>query len=255
MNVRWAKRLRETVEVRQEDLEGFECIQLPVDAVMEREESAFLREKETLLSQGVSFEVFESPLPRGVQVTERGFNMYSWTEYLHTAIRRIAALGCKVLVWGDGRSRILPIEGEVSTLKEQFYQLVFLLCKISERYNITICLEPLSDRRTNFLNSLQETVDCFSLIGSPNLSLAIGLRSLVELSVNFTDLLIYKDSIAHIHVENPTQAHEMTSPRLTDGYDYSPFFNAVREIQYSGVLSLPSDADETALLYCKKLWE
>jgi sugar phosphate isomerase/epimerase len=255
MNVRWAKRLRETVEVRQEDLEGFECIQLPVDAVMEREESAFLREKETLLSQGVSFEVFESPLPRGIQVTERGFNMYSWTEYLHTAIRRIAELGCKVLVWDDGRSRILPIEGEVATLKEQFYQLVFLLCEISARYHITICLEPLSERRTNFLNSLKETVDCFSLIGSPNLSLAIGLRSLVELSVNFTDLLSYKDSIAHIHVENPTQAHEMTSPRSTDEYDYAPFFNAVQGIQYSGVLSLPSDADETALLYCKKLWE
>ena len=96
--------------------------------------------------------------------------------------------------------------------------------------------------------------DCFSLIGSPNLALTIGLRSLVELSVDFADLLSYKDSIAHIHVENPTQSHEMTSPRVTDGYNYAPFFSAVRDMQYAGVLSLPPDADETALLYCKKLW-
>ena len=254
MSVRWAKQLREIVEVGQADFEGFDCIQLPVDAVMQQEESAFLRDKDTLLSQGVAFEVFEFPLPRGIQVTERGFNMYSWTEYLHTAVRRIAELGCKALVWSDGRSRVLPLEGEASTLKEQFYQLVFLLCEIAERYDITVCLEPLSDRRTNFLNSLQETIDCFSVIGSPNLSLTIGLRSLVELSVNVADLRIYKDSIAHIHIENPDHSHEITSPRVTDDYDYAAFFKAVREIHYAGVLSLPYDADETALLYCKKLW-
>jgi len=254
MNIRWAKRLQGIADIRQEGLEGFDCVQLPVDAVMNQEEPAFLREKDTLLSQGVSCEVFEAPLPTGIQVTERGFNTYFWTEYLHTAVRRIAELGCKVLVWSDGRSRILPIEGEASTLKEQFYQLVFLLCNISKRYEITVCLEPLSERRTNFLNSLQETVDCFSVIGSPNLALTIGLRSLIELSVDFTDLLNYNNSIAHIHVENPTESHAMISPRVTDEYDYAPFFNTVRDMEYSGVLTLPSDADETVLQYCKKLW-
>ena len=254
MNVRWAKRLQEIADIRQKDLGGFDGVQLPVDAVMKQEESAFLQEKNSLLSQGFSFEVFESPLPAGIQVTERGFNTYFWTEYLHTAVRRIAEFGCKTIVWSDGRARILPLEGEASTLKEQFYQLVFLLCDISKKYDITVCLEPLSERRTNFLNSFQETVECFSVIGSPNLAMAIGLRSLVELSVDFKDLLSYKDMIAHIHIENPTQLHEMASPRVADGYDYSPFFNAVREMQYTGALSLPSDADETALLYCKKLW-
>ena len=112
----------------------------------------------------------------------------------------------------------------------------------------------MSERRTNFLNSLQETVECFSVIGSPNLALTIGLRSLVELSVDFEDLITYKDSIAHIHVENPAQPYEMLSPRVADGYGYASFFNAVREMQYSGVLSLPPDADKTALLYCQKLW-
>ena len=193
MNVRWAKRLQRTEDIKREELEGFDGVQLPVEAVMNQEDSAFLEKKNTLLSQGFSFEVFESPLPAGIQVTERGFNTYFWTEYLHTAVRRIAELGCKVIVWSDGRARILPLEGEVSTLKEQFYQFVFLLCDISKQYDITVCLEPLSERRTNFLNSLQETVECFSVIGSPNLALTIGLRSLVELSVDFKDLMAYKD--------------------------------------------------------------
>ncbi len=255
MSVRWTKQLREIGDVGQGDLEGFDGIQLPVAAVMNREESVFRGEKDTLLAQGISFEVFESPLPAGIQVTERGFNTYFWTEYLHTAVRRIAELGCKALVWSDGRSRVLPLEGEASTLKEQFHQLVFLLCDISQRYDITVCLEPLSARRTNFLNSLQETVDCFAMIGSPNLALTIGLRSLVELSVDFTDLPIYKDSIAHIHVENPTQPHELTAPRAADGYDYAPFFKTLRDMQYAGVLSLPPDTDEAALRYCQKLWD
>jgi sugar phosphate isomerase/epimerase len=255
MNVRWAKQQQEIDQVSQHDPLGFESIQLPVDAVMKGEESDFLREKEILLSKGVSFEVFESPLPAGIQVTEQGFNMYSWTEYLHTAIRRIAELGCKVLVWNDGKTRILPFEGEKSSSREQFQQFVFLLCDISKQYNITVCLEPLSERRTNYLNSLEEATKCFTAIGSSNLSLTIGLRSLVELSINFTDLLSYKDAIAHIHVENPINALEMKSPCSTDGYDYAPFFSALRELQFSGVLSLPPDANGATLQYCKEFLE
>ncbi len=222
---------------------------------MQSKESDFLRVKEALLSQGVSFEVFDSPLPEGLQVTKLGFNLYSWSDYLNTAVERIAELGCKSLVWSDGKSRTLPVEGEKQRFKEQYYKLMHTLCSISEQYSITVCIEPLSQRRTNFLNTLGETMECFSKIGKPNLSLAIGLRNLIEMSVDFKDLMTFKESIGHIHIENPAYPMETKSPRSTDEYDYSPFFNAIREIQYSGVLSLPPDADKVSLQYCKDLLE
>lgn len=253
MNVRWAKQIQKITNINQNELGQFDCLQLPVDAVMGQNESDFLKKRSTLLEQGFCLEVFESPLPAGIQVTEQGFNTYLWTEYLHTALPRIAELGCKTLIWSDGEARILPIEGDVARLKEQFYQFIYLLCDISQRYGITVCLEPLDKQRTNFLNSIKETIDCISSIGSSNLALTIGLRSLVELSIDSKELVTYKNHIAHIHAENPSEAGTILSPRADDSYDYVSFFKTVKDISYSGVISLPSDADKTVLLHCKKL--
>ena len=253
MGVRWAKRVAGSAGLEAARREGFRCVRFPVGAIMGGDEASFPREKERLLAEGVSFEVFDSPLPDEVQVTERGFNLYSWTEYLTTALSRIAELGCKFLVWGDGRSRRLPLEGETAPLKEQFHQFLFLLCGLGERHGVTICLEPLGGRRTNFLNTPGEIVDCFSLLGKRNLALAVGLRDLYELQLDSSVLKDYGDKLAHLQIENPTQPLAAVSPRPSDGWDYSPFFRTLRDLNYAGVVSLPQDADAAALAYCDKL--
>jgi len=77
--------------------QGFQIVQLPVAEIMRLDDRAFRDVKIDLLESGLSFEVFESPLPEGVNTTERGFNIYAWIEYLKKAIGRISELGCKTL--------------------------------------------------------------------------------------------------------------------------------------------------------------
>jgi len=255
MNVRWTKRLEGFGGLGSARRQGFRGVRLPVGAVMAFDEAAYADERERVLAEGLSFEAFDSPLPPGVQVTERGFNLYAWTEYLAAAVERIAGLGCRVLVWGDGRSRLLPLEGEAAPHKEQFYQFLFMLCGIAERYGITVCVEPLSSRRTNFINTPAEAVECFSLVGRPNLALAIGLRDLRESGADPSSLSEFKGRIAHLQVENPGRPLESLAPRPSDGFDYSPFFRAVRSLDYEGALSLPPDADAEVLAYCAGLLE
>jgi hypothetical protein len=90
------------------------------------------------------------PLPAEVRVTQRGFNLYVWMEHMKKALQRLAGLGCRQLVWSNGRARILPDEGELPILKEQALQFLFLLCELAGNFDMTVLVEPLRPRRTNF---------------------------------------------------------------------------------------------------------
>ncbi len=234
---------------------GFEGVQLPVDVVMERDDADFPAERKRLSAAGLSFEVFEAPLPKGVQVTEQGFNTYYWTEYLGTAVRRISELGCRTLVWGDGRSRLLPVEGDVSTAREHFYQFMFMLCGIAERFGIDVCLEPLGARRTNFINSFEDIRECFSMLDKPNLAVLVSPRDLVELHAGMSEMTDCGQRIGHVHLEHPEIPGSSVPPRSSDRYDYVPFMDALRRMDYDGVVSLPPGSGADSLAYCRRLWD
>ena len=97
-------------------------------------------------------------------MTENGFNLYVWTEYLKKAVHRLSELGCQKLVWNNGRARVLPMEGDTSEMKGQILQFIHMLCDLSGNYDITILIEPLGTRRTNYLNSMEEIKDFLPLI-------------------------------------------------------------------------------------------
>jgi sugar phosphate isomerase/epimerase len=234
---------------------GFGIVQLPVDAIMALDATAFDREQAGLKSSGLSFQVFESPLPRDVQVTEAGFNIYHWTEYLGQALIRLSALGCKTLVWGDGKARLLPVEGEMATSKERFYQFMFLLCDNAAKYGITVGIQPLGGKRTNFLNSMAETADSIAMVGKPNLGMAVSLRDLVEMQATMEELVLYKALVKHLQIENPAVPGTLVPPKPGDAYEYSRFFKALQAMDYAGTLSLPAGSDGETLKLCMDLQE
>jgi hypothetical protein len=253
--VRWAKQIPETrfsPEAIERALhEGFSQVQLPVESVMGRVDMNWEK-------YGRVYEVFDSPLPKGVRVTERGFNVYTWTEYMNTALARIAGMGCRTLVWADGKARLLPVEGETAVLKEQFYQFLFILGGIAERFGISLCLEPLSPKRTNFINSFPEAMECIGRVGARNIGLSVGIRTLHEISPSagsvYEPLLEYKDRISHVHVEHPGNALQWVAPRSADGITYGQFFSVLKKAGYRGIVTLPPDADGESLEYCRTLW-
>lgn len=253
--VGWAKQIPDTQfspEAIERALhEGFSQVQLPVESALGG--NAMHWEK-----YGKVYEVFDSPLPKGVRVTEQGFNVYTWTEYVNTALARIASMGCKILVWADGKARLLPVEGETAVLKEQFYQFLFILGGIAERFGITVCLEPLSTKRTNFLNSFPEVMECIGHVGARNIALSVGIRTLHEIAPSknsiYEPLLEYKDRISHVHVEHPGDALQWVSPRSKDGIPYGEFFSVLKMAGYRGIITLPLDADGESLVYCQGLW-
>ena len=236
--------------------EGFDCIQLPLYRLMDLNEDEFSKVKEDIRGEELFPEVCVSPLPPDAYVSQRGFNMYVWTEFLKKAVRRASECGCKKIVWNDGRARVLPLEGDVGGIKEQVLQFLYLLCEFGDNFNISILVEPLGAKRTNFLNSMKEIDDFLHLVSKENISSVISLRELPEIGLEIENLNAYARLISHVQIENPTiTVGDRRAPRREDKYDYGHFLNALQAMGYNGVITLPEDSARESLNYIRGLWE
>jgi sugar phosphate isomerase/epimerase len=167
----------------------------------------------------------------------------------------MADLGCRKIAWSDGRARVLPVEGEVADLREQALQFLFVLCEAADSLGITVLVEPLGPRRTNFLNSMSEIGEFLPRVGKDNLSSMVSLRELEAIGLSPRQLGDHRRLIGHVRLENPEASDgARVCPRPDDGHDYRPFLEALKGIGYSGLISLPGDADAAGLAYCRRLW-
>ena len=254
MNIRWSKTANDSASIVKAASEGFGCVEFTVDYVMKIPDEQLLPQKDLFLQHNIIPEVCASILPADVMVTEKGFNLYVWAEYLKKAVHRLSEMGCRKMVWGNGRARVLPLEGDTSEMKAQILQFLHMLCEIAGKYDIAILIEPLGPNRTNYLNSMKEIREFLPLIPDDNLSSLISLRELSEIGLmpeNFSD---HSGLISHVYLENPMHSKGVRiPPRQDDGYDYGSFLSALKGIQYDGVINLPENADSETLRYCQSL--
>jgi sugar phosphate isomerase/epimerase len=256
MGVQWGRMVTDLSQADRAAADGFDFVHAAPDLVSGLDDGEVLRQKERLRGGGLPFTVCDVPLPPDVRVTERGFNLYVWTEHAKRALHRMADLGCRKLAWSDGKARVLPIEGEVADLKEQALQFLFLLCEAAGSLGITVLVEPLGPRRTNFLNSMIEIGEFLPRVGKDNLSSMVSLRELDAIGLSPRQFGDHRQLISHVRLENPSPTGGgRRCPRPDDGYEYRPFLKALKAIGYAGAISLPGDADAAGLEYCRRLWK
>jgi sugar phosphate isomerase/epimerase len=255
MGVQWGRMAADPAQADAAAAEGFEFVHAAPGLVADLDDLGTARRSQLARSGGLPLAVCGVPLPADVRVTQQGFNLYAWTEHVRHELRRMADLGCRKVTWSDGRARVLPVEGEVAALKEQALQFLFALCEAAGPLGITVLVEPLGPRRTNFLNSMADVAEFLPRVGKDNLSSMVSLREIEAIGLSSLRLGDYQGLIGHVVLENPRSADGARHcPRPDDGSDYRPFLRALRQIGYAGTISLPGDADAAGLAYCRKLW-
>ena len=255
MGVQWGKMVTDVSQVEQAASDGFDFVQPVKDLAVNLSKEQVLRQKAHIHNGSMAFKVCAVPLPADVRVTQKGFNIYVWMEHLKVAVHRMAELGCRKLVWSDGRARVLPVEGATAESKEQVLQFLYMLCGVAANFDMTVLIEPLGPRRTNFLNTMKETEDFLSRVRMENISALISLRELEQIGLSLSNLADYKQIIDHVQMDNPRSYDgARICPRQNDGYEYRSFVHALKEAGYSADISLPEDADAGGLEYCRGIW-
>lgn len=156
-------------------------------------------------------------------------------DYLVELGEACADLGGDLMVFGSPFQRNL----EEGVSREQAYANaaeVFqgALPKIAER-GVRICMEPLTPKETDFVNTCAEAMELIEMVGEPNFCLHQDVKAMLGAEADPLPVLIdrFKEHTGHFHVNDTN----LLGPGMGET-DYVPIFAALLESGYDGWVSV-----------------
>jgi sugar phosphate isomerase/epimerase len=172
--------------------------------------------------------------PEGLHLTtpDTEIREQSW-DLMKYLIEFCAELGGGVMVLGSGQNRNtvgIPAEKAVSYLKEG----LTTLAPFAKMGDTKILLEPLTDKMTNVMNTLQEVRDLVCDIDHPAINSMFDFHNSIDETSSWPDLIDrFIDIIQHVHL-NEVDGGYPGSGRS----DFFPAFQALKRNHYSGWISI-----------------
>ena len=160
--------------------------------------------------------------------------------YVQTAFDRAQQLGLEIIVFGSGGSRKIPDGFPEEKAFDQLVEFAKRIAPEAQKRNIILAVEPLQSKETNSINSAAEGLKWVKAVDHPNFRLMVDFY---HLSLEKEDPAILVEAapyLTHIHIANP---EGRVFPQELSEYDYSKFFQRLREIGYKGGISVEAKAE------------
>lgn len=154
--------------------------------------------------------------------------------YAERAFARAQRTGIGCIVFGSGGARTVPPGVSAGSAREQFVALLRNMAPLAESAGITLVVEPLNTRECNFVNTLAEGADIVAACGHPAVGLVADTYHMGFSGEGPDAVRRFGTMLRHFHVaEYPSRRYPGA-----DGQDYVGWFEVLREVGYSGGVSV-----------------
>ena len=104
-----------------------------------------------------------------------------------------------------------------------------------EQQEVTLCLEPLTSKETNFINTCEDAMEIIQRVGHPTVMLHQDVKAMLGAETESVPSLIHrhKNFCKHFHVNDTN----LLGPGMGET-DYHPILRALIESQYKGWVSV-----------------
>jgi sugar phosphate isomerase/epimerase len=173
--------------------------------------------------------------PEGIYLTHPDKAVRDRTaQYLIDLAHFCGDVGGKVMIFGSPKQRSI-MDGVTYDQAVDYAVEVFgkALPVCAER-GVTICMEPLTHLETNFCVSAEETVRLIDRVAHPNFRLLLDTKAMTfEKEGRPATIGRYGTYLAHYHAND----ENMNGPGWGE-VDFAPIFDALRDIDYRGYVSV-----------------
>lgn len=219
---------------------GYDCTEFSLVCLREMSKEQFQDFKKFLRDQGLSLAALDNPYPTS-SVLEESFDLDAFQEELKLECARAAELGCPYIVYAQRASRELATGYTSAQLTQRAKAIESMrrTAQCAAVEGMDMLIEITGRNATNFCNTFAEAMGVIEEIGVPGVSSMCDLRHMLNSGEPYENMIRYKDLIKLVHIDMPyTDFPVRHFPSLEDGFDYAPFFHALKRIGYDGAINV-----------------
>ncbi|CAN5848183.1 sugar phosphate isomerase/epimerase [soil metagenome] len=155
------------------------------------------------------------------------------TQFLQHLARFCGALGGKIMVWGSPKARNLLPEWDAAEAFKRAVEIAHQTALVAGEHGVTLAMEPLGRKETNFMNTAAEGIDFCKAVDHPACKLHLDVKAMSDESKPIPDIIREsKEWFVHFHTNDPN----LLGPGMGE-VKYEPIIAALREVGYEGWLS------------------
>jgi len=222
---------------------GYDYVEMPLAQVMDLGENEFRGLLSVIKTEGIPMEACNNFFPARVRLTGEEARTETILEYAAAAIDRAARMGAKIIVLGSSGAKNIPQGFPYDKAREQLRELAIKLDKMVKPAGITIVLEPLNSKESNFITTAGE-----ALVLEKELSL-----DNVKMLIDYYHMRMENEDAAIVNKTGPDLCHLHIAsregrffPKPSDGENYADFFKRLKTINYSGRISVEGYSSDIA---------
>ena len=222
-------------KVKQLAQHGYDHYEASFSGIVQMEESEFMAFSRETEKSGIPGLCTNVMFPKNMFL-HQGIGDEQIKAYAARGMERMAALGGKVAVLGSGKFRDIPEGCDRALARKRFLEAVRICADEAWKHGITVTIEPLSQRETNFIHTLEDGANICRETGRENVCLLADFYHMYMNGDAFSNLETYGSLLKHLHIArlNPDRG----APAAEDVEAFRPVAQLLRKIGYCGALSV-----------------
>ena len=222
---------------------GFDYIELPLAQVMDLGNNEFNELLCVIRNEGIAAEACNNFFPARVRLTGEDAKLENILEYARAAIDRAAAMGAGIIVLGSSAAKNIPAGFPRDKARDQLKELLPHLDVLVKPFGITITLEPLNSKESNFIVTAAEALSLARELYLDNVKILIDYYHLRMENENPSVILDAGPDLRHLHIACKDGRF---FPKPDDGENYAEFFSSLKQINYNGMMSVEGYSNDLA---------